>query len=92
MKQNKSSISKKSSYQEIGEFWDTHDLSEFWEQTKPAEFEVDIQTQRVYYPIDRKLSDNIVALARKRGISPETLINLWVSEKLKQEKEKKETA
>ena len=92
MKHNKSSISKKSSYQEIGEFWDTHDLSEFWEQTKPAEFEVDIQTQRVYYPIDRKLSDNIVALARKRGISAETLINLWVSEKLKQEKEKKETA
>ncbi len=87
MKQNKSSISKKSSYQEIGEFWDTHDLSEFWEQTKPAEFEVDIQTQRVYYPIDRKLSDNIVALAKKRGISPETLINLWVSEKIKKEKE-----
>ncbi len=87
MSQNKTSISKKSSYQEIGEFWDTHDLSKFWEQTKPAKFEVDIQTQRIYYPIDRKLSDNILELARKRGISPETLINLWVSEKIKQEKE-----
>jgi len=73
--QNKTSISKKSSYQEIGEFWDTHDLSEFWEQTKPAKFEIDIQTQRMYYPIDIKLSNTILELAKKRGISPETLIN-----------------
>ena len=87
MSQNKASISKKSSYQEVGEFWDTHDLSEFWEQTKPAKFEVDIETQRMYYPIDSKLSGNILELARKRGISPETLINLWVSEKIRQEKE-----
>ncbi len=71
----------------MGEFWDTHDLSEFWEQTKPAKFEVDIQTQRMYYPIDSKLSDNILEFARKRGISSETLINLWISEKIRQEKE-----
>ena len=87
MSKNKTSISKKSSYQGIGEFWDTHDLSEFWEQTKSAKFEVDIQTQRIYYPVDSKLSDSILELARKRGISPETLINLWLSEKLKQEKQ-----
>ncbi len=86
MSKNKTSISKKSSYLEIGEFWDTHDISEFWNQTKPAEFEVDIQTQRIYYPIDRKLSNSIFELARKRGISPETLINLWLSERIKQEK------
>ncbi|HHN63997.1 MAG TPA: hypothetical protein ENK09_01375 [Nitrospirae bacterium] len=90
MKKDKSSISKKSSYQEIGEFWDTHDLSEFWGQTKPARFEVDIQTQRIYYPVDIKLSDSILELAQKRGISAETLINLWLSEKIKQEE--KQTA
>ena len=87
MSQNKTSISKKSSYQEIGEFWSTHDLSEFWDQTKPAKFEVDIQTQRMYYPIDSELSDYIIELAKKRGISPETLINLWISEKIRQEKQ-----
>ncbi|RLA81642.1 MAG: hypothetical protein DRG36_01360 [Deltaproteobacteria bacterium] len=86
MSRGKTSISKKSSYREIGEFWDAHDLSEFWKQTKPAEFEVDIQTQRMYYPIDSKLSDDILKVARKRGVSPETLINLWISEKIRQEK------
>lgn len=87
MNKDKTSISKKSLYQEIGEFWDTHNLSEFWERTKPAKFEVDIQTQRIYYPVDSKLSDSILELAGKRGISPETLINLWLSEKLRQEKQ-----
>ena len=87
MSKSRTSISKKSSYHEIGEFWDAHDLSEFWERTKPASFEVDIERQWVYYPIDNKLSDSILELARKRGISPETLVNLWVSEKVAQEKE-----
>lgn len=86
-KSNMSSISNKSSYQGIGEFWDTHDLSEFWDQTKSASFEVDIETQRIYYPIDSKLSEDILEHARKRGISPETLINVWLFEKIKQEEQ-----
>lgn len=28
------------SYEEMGEFWDTHDLADYWEQTEPAEFEI----------------------------------------------------
>jgi tetratricopeptide (TPR) repeat protein len=44
MKQNKSSISKARSYKEIGEFWDTHNLDELWDQTREAEFEVDVQS------------------------------------------------
>lgn len=43
MSESKTSISKASSYAEIGEFWDTHDLSDYWEQTKPAEFEVEVR-------------------------------------------------
>ena len=40
MGRNKSSISKAQSYKEIGEFWDSHDLTEHWEQTEPVGFEV----------------------------------------------------
>jgi hypothetical protein len=43
MSEAKTSISKASTYAEIGEFWDTHDLSDYWELTKPAEFEVDLR-------------------------------------------------
>ena len=42
---DRSSISQSRSYQEMGAFWDTHDLTQFWEQTAPAEFEVDIESE-----------------------------------------------
>jgi hypothetical protein len=42
MTRNKSSISKAQSYREIGEFWDAHDVTSYWDATKPVQFEVDI--------------------------------------------------
>ncbi len=43
MSTDQSSLSQARSYQEMGEFWDTHDVTEFWDATEPAEFEVDLQ-------------------------------------------------
>ena len=43
MSEIKTLISNASSYAEIGEFWDIHDLSDYWDHTKPAEFEVDLK-------------------------------------------------
>lgn len=61
----KSSISKARSYKEIGEFWDTHDLGDYWDQTKPVEFEVDIKSEAVYYAIEPKLSAKISRIREK---------------------------
>jgi len=81
MKKNKSSISKMQTHEEIGEYWDTHDLAEHWEETKPAEFKVDIQSEVTYFAVDRQLSEKIKVFAKRRGVSPDTLLNLWVQEK-----------
>lgn len=66
----------------MGKFWDTHDLTQFWDQTAPAEFEVDIESEVTYYPVDVTLSTRLAEAARRRGISAETLLNLWVQERL----------
>jgi len=79
----KSSISKANSYKEIGAFWDEHDATEFGEQVD-AEFEVDIHSQLRYYPISNHFIKNIRHLAKERGISEVTLINLWIQEKITQ--------
>ncbi len=86
MSKNRSSISRARSYREIGEYWDTHDLADYWDQTEPAEFEVDIQSEVTYYPLDSRLSERIRSLAGKRGVSADTLLNLWVQEKLQEKK------
>jgi len=87
MKRSKSSISEARSYKEIGEFWDTHDLAKYWEQTQPIEFEIDIKSEITYYPLDKALSAKIRSIARKKGVSPGTLLNLWVQEKIQKQKD-----
>jgi hypothetical protein len=85
MDENKSSISQAQSYKEIGEFWDTHDLADYWDQTEPVEFEVDIQSEVRYYPLESTLAASVAEIARQRGVSAETLLNLWVQEKLQEQ-------
>ncbi|MFN3466172.1 MAG: CopG family antitoxin [Candidatus Brocadiales bacterium] len=86
MRGNKTFISKSGSYQKIGEFWDTYDLADCWDKTKPAEFEVDIQSEITYYAVEKELAEKLQTLAKRRGIPANTLLNLWVQEKLKDRK------
>lgn len=84
MSKNKSSISKAQSYAEIAAFWDSHELTEFWDQTQPVEFQVNIQSKVIYYRLDITLSKKIHSIVEQRGVSPETLLNLWVQEKVQE--------
>ena len=86
MKKTKSSVSKASTYAEIGEFWDTHDLSKAWVKTKPASFDVVMESEVTYYAMDKNISEEVQKLAHRRGVSADTLINLWVQEKLREQK------
>lgn len=86
MSKSKSSLSKARSYKEIGEFWDTHDLADLWDRTKSARFEVDIESEVTYFALDGKLSKEIRSIAKRRGVSAGTLLNLWVQEKLRDQK------
>jgi hypothetical protein len=70
----------------MGKFWDAHDLADFWDQTKGAEFAVEIESEKTYYTLDKTLSEQIQSIARKRGVSAATLLNLWVQEKLREQK------
>jgi CopG antitoxin of type II toxin-antitoxin system len=85
MRKGRSSISQASSYPEIGEFWDTHDLADHWDETKAVEFEVDPRSTATYYPLERELASKLRSIAERRGVSAETLLNLWVQEKTREE-------
>jgi predicted DNA binding CopG/RHH family protein len=67
----------------MAEFWDTHDLADYWEQTEPAEFEVSPRARRRYLvSLDRNLLERIQNMARIRGISTESLVNLLLEQHL----------
>jgi hypothetical protein len=85
MSANKSSISQAQSYQEIGGFWDAHDVTDYWEDTEPVEFEVDIQSEVRYCALEQTLVSKVSEIAWQKGVSVETLVNLWIQEKVKEE-------
>ncbi|MCY7346765.1 MAG: BrnA antitoxin family protein [Pyrinomonadaceae bacterium] len=85
MQENKSSISEAKSYKEIGEYWDLHDADEIWEKTEEVEFAVDLQSDVFYYAVETSLSSKLHTIAERRGVSAETLLNLWLQEKMNQE-------
>lgn len=82
MSESRTTLSEARSYREIAEFWDTHDLADYWDQTEPIEFEVDIQSEATYFALERQLSQELARVADQHGVSAETLLNIWVQEKL----------
>ena len=80
MGENKTTISGASSYREIGEFWDKHDLSDFWDQTHDVEMDIDANSSTIYFPVEKGLAEKLRTEAENRGVSPATLLNTWVQE------------
>ena len=75
---NKSSVSKSVSEQKMGEFWDQHDFTELDDPNVPdVIFHV-----TAAIPIEPDLLADIEDLAHLRGVKVETLVNLWLKEKV----------
>jgi hypothetical protein len=68
------------SIETAAEFWDTHSLADYWEQTREEEFQVRAQRRR-RVTLDPDVWAQVVHQARIRGVSPETLVNLWLMER-----------
>jgi hypothetical protein len=77
-----SSISKSSTIEEMAEFWDTHDVTDFEDETYEVEMKFDIQFRSHFVAIDPDLLQGLRKAAASRGLSAESLINLWLQEKL----------
>ncbi len=60
-----SGISKAQTVEEIGEFWDTHSLDDYWEETLEAEFEVRAARRR-RVTVEPKIYKELEAEARAR--------------------------
>lgn len=77
------SISKAETIEEIAEFWDSHSMADHWDETHEVTFEVRAQKRR-RVTLDPDVYDKLEAQARTRGLQPETLVNLWLGERLQQ--------
>lgn len=85
-------IPKFKSYDEMVDFWDTHSLADYWDQTEQVQdFEISKQAHRRYLvSVDKNLLERVQKMARIRGLSTESLVNLLLEQRL-QEVEKPAT-
>ena len=88
-KNNRSSISKSNSYEQMGEFWDSHDSTESTSKTKKASFDIEIKNDKIYCVLDKTISNKLQVLANKRGVQTDVLANLLLQDKLNSLKPKK---
>ena len=70
------------SKEQAAEFWESHSLSDYWDQTSEVDIEVSAPRHQ-WIPLAANLAQKVAEYAREEGVSVETLINLWVAEKLR---------
>jgi len=73
------------SLDELVDFFDTHDLGDFWDEMPEAHFEVDIKKRRHLIAIDAELANKLTKIARSRKTSSQGIINSWLREKMQEQ-------
>lgn len=68
--------------EEFWGFWDTHSSADYDDAMESVEVEIDLSSSRVYCPVAKDLLTQIREQARRQGVSAETLVNLWLQERL----------
>jgi predicted DNA binding CopG/RHH family protein len=78
-----------SSEQEEAEFWETHDSTESMDETEPVEVTF-VDARRPKKQISLRLEDKTIeqlkAIAENKGIGYQTMIRMWVRERIAEEK------
>ena len=63
-------------------FWDAHSSADYEDLMEPVEVKAELASRRAYCAIARDLWPQVRTRARQQGISTETLVNLWLRDKL----------
>ncbi|HEX3530759.1 MAG TPA: hypothetical protein VH988_27150 [Thermoanaerobaculia bacterium] len=79
---SRTSISDAATVAEIGDYWDTHSLADHWDETREVDLKVRVERRR-RVTLAPDLYSQIETQAQRQGILPETLVNLWLLERLR---------
>ncbi len=70
------------SLEEFWAFWDTHSTADYEDLMEDVDVQTDIRRSRTYCAVARDIIAQARTQARRQGVSTETLINLWLREKV----------
>lgn len=67
---------------EASDFWDTHDITDYWDDTKEVKLKASLKKEPKYVALEENIAKKAFTVAKRKHISMETLVNLWLKEKL----------
>ena len=67
---------------EASDFWDKHDITDYWDDTKEVKFRASLKKEPKYVALEESIAKKALAVAKEKRVSIETLVNLWLKEKL----------
>lgn len=67
--------------EEIVAFWDTHNTASYEDQMEDVAFEMAVEEEKYIVRLLSELASVIGRKAKAKGVTIETLINLWLAEK-----------
>lgn len=68
--------------EEFWSFWDAHSSADYEDVMEEVEVEIALSSSKVYFPVAKDLLSKVREQAQRQGVSSETLINLWLQERL----------
>lgn len=81
-KSKSSTLPEFESLDELVDFFDNHDMGEYWEQMPEAAFDIKIKRRKHLIAIDEEIVPKLNKIAKSKKVSSEKLINTWLKEKL----------
>lgn len=67
---------------EASDFWDKHDITDYWDDTKEVKYRASLKKEPKYVALEESIAKKALAIAKEKHVSIETLVNLWLKEKL----------
>ena len=74
-------VPDKMTLKEASEFWNEHSFLDYAD-VQEVHFDVNLKREIHYFAVEKDLAKEIHEIAQRRGVAPETLVNLWLKSKL----------
>ncbi|MFH1097248.1 MAG: CopG family antitoxin [Candidatus Desantisbacteria bacterium] len=73
---------KFNSSDKLVEFFETHDMGEYYDDLPEVHFDIDIKRRTHSFALDEDLAEKVTMIAHAKQIPPIILINKWLREKI----------
>ena len=82
LENNSQLLPQYASLDELTDFFDSHDMGDYFEQMPEVEFTVDLKNRKHLVTIDEEVASKLSEIAQAEKVSAEALVDAWLKERI----------